>query len=139
MIMTAKGNCIASGPVTSRGGELTYIGERQTPKYRFSIRVESKKDEKGEWASKFLDCELFGEDAQRAPVLNGREMVLCAGRLETRSWTGRDGEPRTSTSLRCDFVMVADRGAQKQDKPPCIPPDVEQFTELEYDDGELPF
>jgi len=135
MIMTAKGNCIASGPVTSRGGELKYIGEQRTPKYSFAVRVENKKDENGQWASKFLDCELFGEDALYAPELHGREMVLCAGRLETRSWTGRDGETRTSTSLKCDFVMVAGGNAQKPDKPP----EREQFSELDDDDGDLPF
>ena len=137
MILTAKGNCIASGPVTSKGGELTYIGERQTPKYKFSIRIENKRDENGEWASKYLDCELFGKDVERAPDLNGGEMVLCAGRLETRLWTGKDGDQRTATSLKCDFVAVANGRMPSANQPPENQPS--GFAEIDDDDGDLPF
>ena len=137
MILIWRGNCIASGTVTSKGGEFTFIGQRSTPKFKFSVRVENRKDENGEWASKYLDCELFGKYAEKAPDLSGGEMVLCAGQLETRNWAGRDGEPRTSTTLKCDFVTVASVGSGRMD---ATPPEPGGFLEADdEEDGDLPF
>lgn len=107
MIICAKDNCLASGTVTKKGGEMEYVGEKRTPKYRFSIQIENKKGEDGQWHSKYLDCSLFGKKSESAPALNGGEMVLCAGKLSTRTWQGREGEEKTSTVLECDFVTVA--------------------------------
>lgn len=112
MIICAKENCLASGTVTKKGGEMAYIGEKRTPKYTFSIQIENKKGEDGQWHSKFLECSLFGKKAESAPVLNGAEMVLCAGKLSTRTWQGREGEEKTSIVLECDFVTVASNGVQ---------------------------
>lgn len=147
MILSLKSGCLASGRVTKSGGELTFIGDRGTPKYKFSLQVENQKDENGEWKSRFLDCELFGKSAEAAPEIHGGDLVFCTGKLETRAWTGRDGEPRSATSLKCDFVTVASSGGVGRTAEPAQPagravdvyPGEEELAELGEEDGELPF
>lgn len=150
MILNLKSGCLASGRVTRSGGELVFIGERRTPKYHFSIQVENQKDESGEWKSRFLDCELIGKAAEAAPEIHGGDLVLCTGKLETRIWNGRDGEPRSSTSLKCDFVTVASSGrrADAEDAGTAartvgrgvdVYPEAGEFAEMGEEDGELPF
>lgn len=140
MIICAKDNCLASGTVTKKGGEMAYIGEKRTPKYTFSIQIENKKSEDGQWHSKFLECSLFGKKADNAPALNGGEMVLCAGKLSTRTWQGREGEEKTSTVLECDFVTVASNRHQNaaQRKVANEPQGFQEVDEEDMD-GELPF
>lgn len=142
MILSLKSGCLASGRVTKSGGELTFIGDRGTPKYKFSVQVENEKDENGEWKSRFLDCELFGKAAEAAPEIHGGDLVFCTGKLETRTWNGRDGEPRSATSLKCDFVTVASSSAPSA-KPAGrgvdVYPEAGEFAEIGEEDGELPF
>lgn len=140
MIICAKDNCLASGTVTKKGGEMAYIGEKHTPKYSFSIQIENKKGEDGQWKSKYLDCSLFGKKADNAPTLNGGEMVLCAGKLSTRTWQGREGEEKTSTVLECDFVTVASNGVQNavQRQVASEPHGFQEVDDLE-DEATLPF
>lgn len=150
MILSLKSGCLASGRVTKNGGELIFIGDRGTPKYQFSVQVENWKDENGEWKSRFLDCELFGKAAEAAPEIHGGDLVFCTGKLETRTWNGRDGEPRSATSLKCDFVTVASSGrrAGAEDAGPSakpagrgvdVYPETDEFAEIGEEDGELPF
>lgn len=134
IIKTRDGGCIAAGPATRKGGELTYVGAKQIPKYSFSIRTKNEKDESGEWRSEFLSCEFFGESAKSAPTINGGDMVLAAGTIETRTYTGRDGEERTAVTLRCEYASVSAGGELGYSGDPMQP----AFDELE-DDGELPF
>lgn len=143
MILNFKGVCIASGRATKSGGEMTFIGDRATPKYKFSIQVSNERDENGEYHSQYLDCEFFGKSAESAPEIHVGDMVLCAGKLETREWTGRDGEPRTSTSLKCDFAVTQGAGGERVPKtagnPVDVHPSESDFAEEEEEDGELPF
>lgn len=140
MIICAKDNCLASGTVTKKGGEMTHIGEKCTPKYTFSIQIENKKGEDGQWHSKYLDCSLFGKKAESAPTITGGEMVLCAGKLSTKTWQGREGEEKTSTVLECDFVMVGSNGPQNavQRQVANEPQGFQEMDDSEVD-GILPF
>ncbi len=141
MILNFKTGCLATGRATKNGGEIAFIGDRATPKYKFSIQISNEKDENGEWHSKYLDCEFFGKAAESAPEIHGGDMVLCAGKLETREWTGRDGEPRTSTTLRCDFAVTQNAGGmpRAEGKPVDGFPGGGEFAEINEEDGELPF
>lgn len=143
MILNFKTGCLATGRVTKTGGEMTFIGERATPKYKFSIQISNEKDENGEWHSKYLDCEFFGKAAESAPEIHGGNMVMCAGKLETREWTGRDGEPRTTTTMKCDFAVTQNAGAggtpRAAGKPVDVYPDESDFAEINEEEGELPF
>lgn len=81
---------------------------------------------------------------------SGGELVLCTGKLENRTWNGRDGEPRSSTSLKCDFVTVASSGrrtdaegdgtaARPAGRGVDVYPEAGEFAEIGGEDGELPF
>ena len=139
MILYTKDGCIASGTVTSKGGVLSYIGDRGTPKFSFSIQYANEKRADGTWKRSYMDCEIFGQQAEDAPALEGREMVLVCGRIEDRAWTGRDGEKRVSRTLKCDFLTVSGGGGERSVRPVAVsPPD--NFDSLDGDDGgDLPF
>ena len=82
MILVFKGgDCIAAGPATSRGSELKYLGDRQTPKYTVSIRVKNEKREDGTWASEYLDCCVWREAAENMPEIGKGELVFAVGKL----------------------------------------------------------
>lgn len=139
MIIVSKDNCLATGTVTKKGGEMKYMGEKKIPKYIFSICLERKKDENGEWQSKYLDCELFGKKAENAPRVSAENMVLCAGKLVKQSWKGKEGEERSKTYLDCDFVMVSGNAAQIAAQMPMQEPQGFQDADDFDDSGDLPF
>lgn len=142
IISTKDGSCLATGTVTKKGGEMKYMGEKQIPKYRFSVRFENKKDKTGEWKSRYIDCELFGEnECKNAPKLSGGEMVMCAGHLYTSRYKGNDGEDKESTVLQCDFVAVGGNAAQIAAQMPMQEPSGFQEAD-DFDDEDpatLPF
>lgn len=77
---------------------------------------------------------------------NGGDLVFCTGKLESRTWAGRDGEPRCSTSLKCDFVTVASSWRRPDaaehglvERGVDVYPVADEFAEIGEEDGELPF
>lgn len=147
MILVFKGgDCIAAGPATSRGSELKYIGDRQTPKYTVSIRVKNEKREDGTWASEYLDCCVWREAAENMPEIGKGELVFAVGKLQSRKWVNNAGEEKTVNELTCDYLASASASGEAPYKPviDAIPISAADdvgavFSELEEADGELPF
>lgn len=140
IIVSKDGNCLATGTVTKKGGNIQYVGDKGIPKYKFSICIENKKGEDGKWQSKYIECELFGKKAEIAPRVSADNMVLCAGRLNTSTYKGRDGQEKTAHILSCDFVMVSGNAAQNAAQMPMQEPHGFQEMMDEDDDSEtLPF
>ena len=58
-----------------------------------------------ELAAEFYELLTFGDTAEHlAESLAKGDRVLAFGRIEDDTWTGRDGEERTTTKLVCDEV-----------------------------------
>ena len=56
-------------------------------------------------ATEFYELVTFGDLAEHvAESLSKGDRVIAWGRLEEDTWTGRDGEERTTTKLLCDEV-----------------------------------
>lgn len=74
-------------------------------------------------------------------------MAVVEGRLQIRDWTANDGTKRRSAEVIADNVYFGDskkEGGNQTVAPTPAPADYgmsngDQFTELEGDDGELPF
>jgi len=146
MILRSKdGSCIAAGKATKNGSEITYVGDKQTAKFSVGIKVKSEKGQDGQWHAEFLNCTLWGDQAEEQPKIAGGDMVFAAGTRVVRSWTGQDGSPRTSEELRCDFITSSGKnsvpgGIPGGYSPPAGGDEVDgAFAEIGEEDGELPF
>ena len=62
--------------------------------------------------AEFYELTCFGDLAEHvAECLGKGDRVVAAGRLETETWTGRDGTERTTTKLLADDVGASLRFA----------------------------
>lgn len=141
MIIIAKDNsCLASGTVTKKGAELRHVGKAQIPKLSFSVCIENKKGEGGEYKPKYLECELFGQKrVDEAPKIIGGSMILCAGTISNRKWTDREGAERTFTTLECDSVFVSPK-SYYDDESMDYANSAQGFHDIDEDsEGDLPF
>lgn len=77
----------------------------------------------------FIDCVAFGTTAEFIPQYfsKGREMTI-QGRLQSRTWTDKDGKNRKSVEVYVDLVNFCGSKTTQQDA--FVPVD---------DDSELPF
>jgi len=95
----------------------------------------------------FIDIQCWRGTAEFASkYLSKGQMVAVAGRLQVRDYTDREGNKRRAWSVIADDIYFAD--SKKMDRPPdpvAPPPGYggaatdQQFSELNDDDGELPF
>lgn len=69
-------------------------------------------------------------------------VAVVSGRLQMRDWTDKDGGKRRNAEVVADNVYFGDSKREESDSrepenpPPVTPAD---FTEMDDDDGELPF
>lgn len=139
IIVSKDNNCLVTGTVTSKGGKMQYVGEKGIPKYTFSVCYKNEKTEDDKWISEYIDCEAFGKKANVCPRVSADEMVLCAGKISTQTWSGKDGNEHSNKVLSCDFVMVSKNGSQESAQETMQ--QVGEFQDVtgEEDDGDLPF
>lgn len=140
MIIYQKGSMIATGRL-SKDAEFKIAGERQSHFCNLSIPADVKPDGETVWVN--VSCAFELADAVR--FLKKNDRVLVCGKLETRSYTGRDGEEKTTTQLKADFVLPMGKNPnvnELAEKFPGVVNDgnnANQFADLDDGDGELPF
>lgn len=143
-------NVVIMGRLT-RGPEL-----RRTPSgtsvASFTLAVDRDyKPDGGERECDFFDCVAWrGTGEFVSKYFSKGRMAIVSGRLQTRSWTGKDGGKRKSVEIVADNVYFGDSKRESDYAPQAYTPpergeptytgDVQgQFEELEEDDGEFPF
>lgn len=111
----------------------------------FSVKATETVTENGEKIANWLNCVAWRKACDAARYITKGDTVLCAGELQQRSYTTRDGDERTVTELVCDFVMPMQPNAttpmftETASPKPVTPPPV-AFAELEdVADDDLPF
>lgn len=72
---------------------------------KFSVRAGSRKLEDGTYQDDWVNCIAWGDVADLCNPLQPGQAVLVAGTLKTNSYTGRDGEERTTHDLTVDFLL----------------------------------
>ena len=138
---------------------------RQTPSgtsvttFRIAEDRDFRNKETGDKEADFISVVTWRATADFvAKYFTKGRMIVVDGRLQTRSYTDRDGNKRTATEVVADNVYFGDsarrdgdgggfeRSFPSQSSPaPQRPaydapvPAGDQFTELDDDDGELPF
>ena len=66
-------------------------------------------------------------------------MAVVDGRLQMRDWTDKNGNKRTSAEVLAENVYFGDSKRDGASTGEYGPADLDQFSELSEDDGELPF
>jgi single-strand DNA-binding protein len=99
----------------------------------FSLAVSRKV--KGENETTYLDVSIWGKTGEVAmSYVKKGSLVLVAGRLEVRKYTGKDGNEKTIVGINANEIQLLG-GGYKKEEPPAIP-HADRFTP---EGDEIPF
>ena len=133
----------------TRDPEVRYgVGENSTAVARYTIAVDRRFKRDGEQSADFIGCVAFGRNAEFAEkyLRQGTKIVLT-GRIQTGSYTNRDGQKVYTTDIVVEEQEFAERktaagngGQNNYSRPAAAPSDVDGFMNIpEGIDDELPF
>ena len=145
----------------TRDPEIRYT-QSQTPVASFSLAVERDFGGKdgGEKQTDFIDCVAWRQTAEFvSKYFTKGSMAVVSGRLQIRDWTDREGGKRRSAEVVADNVYFGEskrrdggdtsRPAAPSASAPAhrssyggydnVPQGGSAFSELDDDDGDLPF
>lgn len=132
----------------TRDPEVRYgTGENSTAVARYTIAVDRRFKRDGEQSADFISCVTFGRSAEFAEkyLRQGTKIVLT-GRIQTGSYTNRDGQKVYTTDIvveEQEFAenkAAASNGGQGNYSRPSAAADAEGFMNIpDGIDDELPF
>lgn len=133
----------------TRNPEVRYgTGENSTAVARYTIAVDRRFKRDGEQNADFIGCVAFGRNAEFAEkyLRQGTKIVLT-GRIQTSSYTNRDGQKVYTTDIVVEEqefaeskAATAGNGGQNNYSRPAAAADVEGFMIIpDGIDDELPF
>ena len=132
----------------TRNPEVRYgAGENSTAVARYTIAVDRRFKRDGEQSADFIGCVAFGRNAEFAEkyLRQGTKIVLT-GRIQTGSYTNRDGQKVYTTDIVveeqefAESKTAAGNGGQNNYSRPAAPSDVDGFMNIpDGIDDELPF
>ncbi|MDE6020003.1 MAG: single-stranded DNA-binding protein [Ruminococcus sp.] len=92
-----------------RDAEYKTVGQNGSSLTKFSVKVGEKPNPDATDNAKpiavWCNCVCWHSVARAAKNLKKSDAVLCIGKVETRKYTGRDGEEHTAKELICEFVL----------------------------------
>lgn len=102
----------------------------------------NRKNEAGEYESDFFRCKCFTYTAEYAAKYAKKgSMAYLMGRLQNRSYEGKDGTKRTITEIIVNELSIDKPKEPTMQQPPVIPPEEPapsyKMTTEDWDD--LPF
>lgn len=133
----------------TRDSEVRYgSGENSTAVARYTIAVDRRFKRDGEQNADFIGCVAFGRNAEFAEkyLRQGTKIVLT-GRIQTGSYTNRDGQKVYTTDIVVEEqefaeskAATAGNGGQNNYSRPAAAADAEGFMNIpDGIDDELPF
>ena len=133
----------------TRDPEVRYgAGENSTAVARYTIAVDRRFKREGEQSADFIGCVAFGRNAEFAEkyLRQGTKIVLT-GRIQTGSYTNRDGQKVYTTDIVVEEqefaeskAATAGNGGQNNYSRPAAAADAEGFMNIpDGIDDELPF
>lgn len=133
----------------TRDPEVRYgAGENSTAVARYTIAVDRRFKRDGEQSADFISCVTFGRNAEFAEkyLRQGTKIVLT-GRIQTGSYTNRDGQKVYTTDIVVEEqefaeskAATAGNGGQNNYSRPAAAADAEGFMNIpDGIDDELPF
>lgn len=92
----------------------------------------SRKDQNGEYPADWIDVVLWGKTAEHVSRwFHKGDMMIVRGRMESRDWEDKNGNKRRSWEVQAESIDFC--GGKKQSD------GFSGFSELDDDDGEVPF
>ena len=132
----------------TRDPEVRYgAGENSTAVARYTIAVDRRFKRDGEQNTDFIGCVAFGRNAEFAEkyLRQGTKIVLI-GRIQTGSYTNRDGQKVYTTDIVVEEQEFAESkaagngGQNNYSRPSAAPSDADGFMNIpDGIDDELPF
>ena len=133
----------------TRDPEVRYgTGENSTAVARYTIAVDRRFKRDGEQSADFISCVTFGRSAEFAEkyLRQGTKIVLT-GRIQTGSYTNRDGQKVYTTDIVVEEQEFAENkaaasngGQGNYSRPSAAPSDADGFMNIpDGIDDELPF
>ncbi|MBQ9534672.1 MAG: single-stranded DNA-binding protein [Clostridia bacterium] len=113
----------------------------------FTLAVNRTYSRAGEQSqTDFIDCVAWASTAEFVTkwFRKGMQIALC-GRIQTRTWEDKQGQKRKSVEVIAEEVHFAEpkRDSQPRAEESQLPFDfgggADEFSDMEEDDGELPF
>ena len=103
----------------------------------FSLAVQdSRKDEKGDYITYFLDCVAWSKTAEAiVRNIHKGDMMGVEGKLTARNWTDREGNNRKSVEVLVQNITFL----QPKRTPSIAPAEEDLDFDLDEDDDDLPF
>lgn len=104
-----------------------------------------RKNENGEKDTDFIDAVLWRNSAEFAEKYFSKgKMAVVSGRLQTRKWTDKEGNKRTSYEIAADNIYFADSKSERSNTesytPTTAPAASDDFTSVDFaDDSDIPF
>ena len=129
MYVYSKTGSVGTGNV-GEVKELKHVGEKKTAVIKFSVAVAKDGDKTVWW-----NCEAWGKLATYVDIFVDKGDVV----MVTGTWKSHEYEGKTYNTLSADFLqkMELSKSAGKASTTPSAP--VQEFEELDEDDGDLPF
>ena len=95
----------------TRDPDVRYGGENQTAIARFSIAIDRMPGRNGEKQTDFPNIVCFGKTAELVErYMSKGRLVGVTGRLQTGSYTNKEGQKVFTTEVVADRVEFLDRG-----------------------------
>lgn len=104
------------GRITAKP-ELRYTGSN-IPYTRFTVAVNRTfSNASGERETDFINCIVWRKQAENVcNYLNKGSQIAVEGRIQTGSFTDKDGNKRYTTDVACDNVQFLDTKSQSQSR-----------------------
>lgn len=108
----------------------------------FALAVDRRVKKGDEKQTDFIDCTAWGKTGVFVSTyLHKGDGANVEGRLESRAWTDKDGNKRTSWAVTVDNIEFPHGRSGKKPDDELPAPAPQEFSEVPEteDDGELPF
>ena len=127
----------------TRVPELRYT-QSQTPVASFRLAVDRDHTPKdgGERQADFIDCVAWRSTGEFvSKYFQKGSMAVVSGRLQMREWTDKEGNRRTTAEVVADNVYFGEgkRSSEGSNATPPAAPGQSAFSDLDDEDGDLPF
>lgn len=123
----------------TRDPELRFT-QNKTAVASFTLAVNrDKKGSNGEQVGDFIDCVAWGRMGEFVKQWFTKGMLaIVIGRIQSRNWEDKNGNKRTTIEINAEDVSF---GETKKARGLKSSPNIEgdDFTELDDDDGDVPF
>lgn len=120
--------------------EIRYSqGDTPVAVARYSLAVNRRFKKQGEAEADFINCVAFGKSGEFAEkYLSKGQMISIVGRIQTGSYTDKDGRKVYTTDVIVEEHYFAEGKGKKEDKQK---PEDEGFCPIDesVDDSDLPF